>query len=191
MNIWEILVTSAGLSLDVYAVAICKGAVVGKIDNKKLAQMSIIFAAWQTGALFLGNLFMMVPAFKEQYQRITGIWYGIAAVILLGIGIYMLQKGIRKKAVFERLESWGTIKEMCLLSLATSVDAFLTGIGFSFLETGLLAETLAVGIMTILAVTLGIFTGYRLGYEQKYKAHFIGGLLFTIVSVEIFINYLP
>lgn len=46
MNIWEILLTAAGLSLDVYAVCICKGAVIGRIDGKKLTQMCIVFSAW-------------------------------------------------------------------------------------------------------------------------------------------------
>ncbi|QNM04815.1 manganese efflux pump MntP [Qiania dongpingensis] len=190
VNIWETLLTSAGLSLDVYAVAICKGAVVGQIDKKKLVQMCVIFSAWQVGALLTGNLVMLVPAFAEQSRHITLVWYGIAAAILLGVGVYMLQKGVRKKPIFEQLEAWGSVKEMCLLGLATSVDAFLTGVGFAFMETGLAKETLAVGILTAAAVVLGVYTGYRLGYEQKYKAHFIGGLLLTLVSLEIFISYL-
>ena len=54
MNIWEILLTAAGLSLDVYAVCICKGAVIGRIDGKKLTQMCIVFSAWQVCALLAG-----------------------------------------------------------------------------------------------------------------------------------------
>lgn len=190
MNLWEIIATSAGLSLDVYAVTICKGAVIGKIDNKKMIQMCLIFAVWQVEALLAGNIFMLVPAFADQYRHITVVWYGLTAVILIMIGLYMLQKGIRRQPIFEQLESWGGIKEMCLLGAAASVDAFFTGVGFAFVETGLLKEVLAVGAMTVLSVILGINTGYRLGYEQKYKAHFIGGLVLVVVGMEIFISYL-
>ena len=190
MNRWELVFTSIGLSLDVYAVAICKGAVVRKIETKKLLQMCLIFSVWQICSLLAGNLFMVIPAFAERSYRIGRIWYGLTAIILMGVGIYMLYKGIRGRPIQERLEAWGSIKEMCLLSMATSVDAFLTGVGFAFMETGLLEEAAAVGVMTVLAVVLGIYTGYLLGYEQKYKAHIIGGIILTGIGVEITVRYL-
>ena len=174
MNIWEILLTAAGLSLDVYAVCICKGAVIGRIDGKKLTQMCIVFSAWQVCA--------------ENGGHISGIWYGLAAAILLGMGFYMLRKGAKKEPVEERLEAWGTVKEMCVLSAAVSADAFLTGIGFAFTRTRLSEELLAVAIMTAAAVMLGIYTGYRLGYEQKNRAYVVGGVLYEVVGVEVLVS---
>ncbi len=190
LNLWEILFTSAGLSLDVYAVAICKGAVIKQIDRKKLAQMCLIFTSFQMCALLLGNLFMLVPAFAGESRRISLIWYVLAGIIFLEVGGYMLYKGIRKEQIFERLEPWGSAKEMCLLSIAVSVDAFLTGIGFAFVETSLLKEVIAVGVLTVAAVILGIITGYRLGYEQKHKVHTVGGLILMAAGIEVFVNYL-
>lgn len=190
MNVWEIIVTSVGLSLDVYAVAICKGAVVRKIEGKRLVQMCLIFALWQILALLLGNLFMLVPDFAESSERIRAVWCMLTALILLGIGGFMLYQGIKKQPVSERLEAWGGLKEMCFLSFATSADAFLTGIGFAFMESSILVQALAVGIMTVAAVAGGLYTGYMLGWEQKYKAHAVGGMIFIIVSVEIAVTYL-
>lgn len=188
MNIWEILLTAAGLSLDVYAVCICKGAVIGRIDGKKLTQMCIVFSAWQVCALLAGNLFTLVPEAAENGGHISGIWYGLAAAILLGMGFYMLRKGAKKEPVEERLEAWGTVKEMCVLSAAVSADAFLTGIGFAFTRTRLSEELLAVAVMTAAAVMLGIYTGYRLGYEQKNRAYVVGGVLYEVVGVEVLVS---
>ena len=188
MNLGEILAASVGLSLDVYAVAVCKGAKIRKIDGKKLAQMCLIFTGWQMCALLMGNLIMLIPAIAGESERISLIWYGLSALILFGIGFYMLHKGIRREVIFEQVEPWGSAKELYLLSLATSVDAFLAGIGFGFVDTSLLLEILAVGIMTAAAVIAGIVTGYRLGYEQKHKAQIIGGMILIAAGVEICIT---
>lgn len=188
MNLGEILAASVGLSLDVYAVAVCKGAKIRKIDGRKLAQMCLIFAGWQMCALLIGNLIMLVPAFAGESERFSLIWSGLSALIIFGIGFYMFHKGIHREMMFEQVEPWGNAKELFLLSLATSVDAFWAGIGFGFVDTSLFLEVLAIGIMTVLAVITGIVTGYRLGYEQKHKAQIIGGLILIAAGIEICIT---
>lgn len=190
MKVWEIWIASVGLSLDVYAVTVCKGAVIGKVERAKLVQMCLVFGLWQTGALLVGNLFSLVPALEESPERIQAVWRMLTALILVGIGGYMLHRGLRRQPVAERLEAWGDLKEMCLLSFATSADAFLTGIGFAFMESNILAEALAVGITTVAAVAAGIYTGYLLGWEQKYKAHILGGAIFIAVGAEIAVRSL-
>lgn len=190
MKVWEIWFASVGLSLDVYAAAICKGAVVGRVERRKLAQMCLIFGLWQTGALLLGNLFSLAPALAESTERLRAVWRMLTAFILVGIGGYMLCRGIRRQPVAERLEAWGDVKEMCLLSFATSADAFLTGIGFAFMESDILAEALAVGVTTVAAVAAGIYTGYLLGWEQKYKAYVLGGAIFIVMGAEVAVGSL-
>ena len=81
MNLGEILAASVGLSLDVYAVAVCKGAKIRKIDGRKLAQMCLIFTGWQMCALLIGNLIMLVPVFAGESERFSLIWSGLSALI--------------------------------------------------------------------------------------------------------------
>ena len=79
---------------------------------------------------------------------------------------------------------------MCLAAGITSLDAFFAGIGTGFLETELLAELITMAVVTILIVILGMYTGYRLGWEQKKKANGLGGIILCLAGIDVIIRYL-
>ena len=188
MSIWEIIFLAIGLSLDVYAVVVLYGAMLAKIEKKKLACMSIIFCAWQVLSILAGNLVTLIPVFRETSLGMQRLWDGLSVVIFFALGAYMLYKAWRREVVFERRTEI-SYKNVCVMAAITSLDAFFAGIGAGFLETGLLEEAIVIGISTIVLVILGIYTGYRLGYEQKKPANGIGGVILIIAGIDVIIQY--
>ena len=135
MSLLEIIIISVGLSLDVFAVVVCYGAVLLKVERSKLTKIILIFSLWQVGAVVGGCFIMHIP-----YLR--------------------------------------------------GIDAVIAGVGFGFMQTVILPVALSMLIITILVVIAGIYTGYRLGYEQKTKAYNIGGILLMISAINIIVKYM-
>ncbi len=189
MNLLEVIFVSIGLTLDVYAVMVCKGAMFSRIRKSQLIISSAIFGAWQLMALLLGNLITAIPLFKDDSRIFSVIGQGISAIIFFAIGIYMLWKAWRNETIFEHREDRINFKEICLLAVITGFDAFFAGIGFAFLETKVLMEAFIILVVTIILVILGTFTGYRLGYEQKSKAYMIGGTILILAGLDVIIRY--
>lgn len=190
MNLLEILWISIGLSFDVFAVMVCKGAMLPKIHVKDAICACAIFCVWQQLALLAGNLFAAIPLFSLAYGNISRIWNVVSVLIFAALGCYMLWKAHRRETFFEHREEHLGLKSICILACITSLDAFFAGIGFALLKTELFVEAAAIVIVTILVVIIGLYTGYRLGYEQKKKAYSVGGVLLITAGIDVVIRYL-
>ena len=181
MNLGEVLLIAVGLSLDVFAVVICRGALLSRIEKKRLLLLSAIFALWQVGALLAGSLLGQLSSSSRALKELNVIWRTGSMVIFIIAG-----KG---RPIQEKCNDDFPVKEMIFLACATSLDAFFAGIGFAFLQTSLLKETISIAVVTVLAVLLGIYTGYRLGYEFRARAYMIGGILLVAAGVELFVRF--
>lgn len=189
MTIWEIILVAIGLSLDVYAVVVLYSAMLVRIEKRKLASMCLIFAGWQMLAVLVGTLITHLPFFKMVSTQVEHLWDVISVVIFFALGAYMLYKAGKHEVVFEH-RSEINYKKVCVAALITSLDAFFAGIGTGFLETGLVTELITMAVVTILTVILGMYTGYRLGWEQKKKANGLGGVILIAAGVDVIIRYL-
>lgn len=189
MNLVEIILISMGLSLDVFAVTICEGAMLARVEKKKLVIMCVIFCVWQLVAVQTGNLITLIPIFANSSTSMQLIWNGISVVILVVLGIYMLYKAWRREAIFEHLSDID-YKKVCITAIITSLDAFFAGIGFGFMDTEVIKVQVSLEIATILSVIIGVYTGYRMGYEQKTKAYGIGGIILILSAIELIVRYL-
>ena len=190
MNEWEILLVSLGLSLDVCAAMICKGAVIARWEKPKIFCVAILFTLWQVLALLAGSLIRLLPWVSRKTFRIQQIGAVLSVVIFVLLGFYMLMKAWRREPFDERRESTTDWKALCLLAVLTSLDALFAGIGLAVMDTALWKEALALAVGTIVTGVLGAWIGYRLGVEQKNKAYLIGGVLLVIAGLEATINYL-
>lgn len=184
MNLVEIILISIGLSLDIFAVTICEGAMLARIEKKKLVIMCAIFCLWQLVAVQAGNLISLIPIFADSTTSMQVVWNGISITILIGLGVYMLYKAWRRETIFEHVSDI-SYKKVCITALITSIDAFFAGIGFGFMEAEFIIVQIAIETATILSVILGVYTGYRMGYEQKTKAYGIGGIILICSAIEI------
>ena len=124
MNLAEILVISVGLSFDVFAVMICEGAMLVRVEKKKLICMGLIFCGWQLAAVLVGNLITLIPPFQNSSNGLQKVWDGLSVVIFMALGAYMLYKAWKNEPVFET-RSAVNYRSTCVVAMATSLDAFL------------------------------------------------------------------
>ena len=182
MSLIEILIISIGLSLDVYAVVVCQGAVLLKIEKTKLLKMSLFFCAWQVVAVAIGHAVTLIPYLADIAKNVSYVGEFISVIIFTVIGVYMLYKAWKNEGILERLSDVN-YKQLC-------VAALFAGMGFGLLKARFYIVALSILIITAVMVILGLYTGRRLGYEQKTKAYGIGGILLLISAIDVVLKYL-
>jgi len=190
MLYWEVLLVCIGLSLDVFAVAVCQGALLGHIKKGRLTVMGVIFCIMQVAGLELGQQLSALPSLWNLYDAMLMIWRTISALIYFALSAYLLFKAIRHQPIVERRSE---IRYRRILGLAalTSIDALLAGFSSGLLNTYWLSSGLTLFLITGLGVVTGVITGYYFGYEPKTKAYWGGGLLFLAIGITTLIRYLP
>ncbi len=190
MSVPEIIVISAGLSLDVFVAVAYMGAGFSKINKKNLFGLCMIFGSIQWGCLIIGNLLTLLPIFRNSSSsKIAKQWEAVTVMIFVGLGIYMIWKSLNKKNILERRNDKIDWKKTTFLALVTSVDAFLAGIGMGFLEAEMIHQSLTIFPITVLSVVLGVYAGYRMGTVHNSQAYLAGGALFLIAGVDVIIQY--
>lgn len=188
MSLAELFIIAVGLSMDAFAVAVCKGLSVRKAGIKEMAKAGLWFGGFQ-GLMpligyFLGSTF-------ESY--ITKIDHWIAFVLLGIIGANMIKESFSKKDECDCDDSGGYmhIKEMFTLAVATSIDALAVGITFALLpDVNIGAAVGFIGVITFLLSAAGIKIGNIFGAKFKSKAEFAGGLILILMGLKILLEHL-
>ena len=184
MTVVEIGILLFGLSLDVAAVVMCDGATLEKIEKEKVFSICGIFCLWQFAAIMAGNLVSYMLVFWHTGDSVQKVWNQIAGMIFAGIGSCMVYKAWQRRQILER-RSDIEFRKICKEALITSGQAFFAGIGLGLLDTRM---NIVAGILegvTVFAVIMGIYIGYRFGYEQKTKAYLVGGAMLLIEGICI------
>ncbi len=182
MTFTEILLFGTGLSMDAFAVAVCKGLSMKRFDVKKCFLIALFFGGFQALMPFIG--YMLGNTF-EQY--ITEFDHWVAFVLLAYIGIKMIREA------FEKDDECGcckeesiNIKELFVLAVATSIDALAVGITFSFYPDINIFESITViGITTFLLSWGGVMAGNKFGSRYKQKAEISGGIILVLLGAKI------
>ena len=177
MGIIEIILIAFGLAMDAFAVAVCKGLAIRKINFKKIVKVGLWFGIFQAFMPILG--FLLGNSFAKFMQAFSN-W--IAFVLLTWIGINMLRELNKKEG--ETINEDISAKKMFPLAIATSIDALMVGITFSFLKINILTSALCIGIITFLLSMLGVKVGNRFGDKYEKKAQIIGGILLIGLGVK-------
>ncbi len=181
MEFWEILVIAVGLSMDAFAVSICKGLAAGRATNRQALSAGLWFGGFQalmpTLGYFLGYRFRDI---------IESVDHWIAFFLLCYIGLDMI-RGARKKENEDADFGW---KKMFTMAVATSIDALATGVMFSFMEVDIVPTALSIGLITFGFSYCGIRLGARLGYSFKEKAQIAGGIVLIAMGFKILLEHL-
>lgn len=184
MSTWELLILAIGLSMDAFAVAICKGLA---IKEAKLKHMII------TGAYFGGFQALMPVAgyllgvnFKGLIERFD---HWIAFLLLVLIGGNMLREALKKEEEEEMNTSFGP-KSMIPLAVATSIDALAVGVTFAFLQVQIIPAVSMIGVTTFLFSFVGVKIGNIFGLKYKTKAEFAGGIILILIGLKILLEHL-
>ena len=182
MGLWELFVIAVGLSMDAFAVSICKGLSVKKVTKKHLLIAGLYFGGFQALMPLIG--YWLGSRFQS---LITNIDHWIAFVLLGIIGLNMIRES-RGKA--EELDSSFSFKSMFPLAIATSIDALAVGITFAFLQVRIVPAVTFIGIVTFVFSVAGVKIGNVFGAKYKSTAELVGGIVLIVMGVKILLEHL-
>ena len=184
MGLLELLILAVGLSMDAFAVAVCKGLSMEKISIRKMAVVGLWFGGFQ--ALMPAIGYLLGTTF-EKYITAIDHW---AAFVLLGIiGANMIKESFSKDE--DKADGSLGFKVMLTMAVATSIDALAVGITFALLpDVNIVAAVLAIGCITFLLSALGVKIGNVFGAKYKSKAEFTGGIILILLGVKILLEHL-
>lgn len=183
MTLFNLFLIAVGLSMDAFAVSVCKGLAMEKAPLKKAAVAGAWFGSFQALMPLIGYL---LGSRFEKY--ITRIDHWIAFILLALIGINMIKEAFSKEE--EKASSTMYFKEMFLLAVATSIDALAVGITFAFLRVDLLPAVCLIGATTFVLSALGVKVGNLFGSRYKSRAELAGGILLILMGVKILLEHL-
>ena len=187
----EIVLITIGMSLDTFAAVECQGALVAKLEKKRLSMEVTVIALWQTIALLIGSfLVTLLNQYDTQLSGEAFIGRILAILILFGMGLRMFVKAWRNERIVEKREDGLDIKKTFFSIAKGTIFTILTGIAFAFLEADIKAVLIMIICVTIAMVIIGLYTGYRLGFEQKSKAYIGGGALLIAAGIDVIVRYI-
>lgn len=182
MNLLELFILAIALSMDAFAVSICKGLSMKKMSWKKALLAGLYFGGFQAGMPLVG--YVLGVQFKD---FITSIDHWIAFVLLVFIGGSMIKES---REASEELNDCFDVRTMILLAVATSIDALAVGVTFAFLTVDILPAVSLIGIITFLFSFVGIKIGNVFGTKYKSKAELVGGIILVLIAVKILLEHL-
>ena len=180
MNTLELVLIALGLSMDAFAVSICKGLSLGRIGWKHMALAGIWFGGFQalmpTIGYYLGNVFTAL---------ITAYNYWIAFALLSLIGANMIKESFEKEACPDANMS---ASAMLALAIATSIDALAVGVTFAFMDVAILPAAATIGAITFACSAAGVKVGSFFGMKYKAKAERAGGAVLILIGLKILLE---
>lgn len=184
MQIWELIITAVALSMDAFAVAVCKGLSLERVRGSHM----VITGAWFGGfqalmpliGFFVGSLFA---------DYITSFDHWIAFVLLGLIGANMIKEALSGESC-PADASFG-FKTMLTMAVATSIDALAVGVSFALLpDVNILAAVCSIGVITFALSAFGVKVGSVFGAKYKSKAELVGGIVLCLMGVKILLEHL-
>ncbi len=191
MGFVELFLLGVGLSMDAFAVAVCKGLGMRRVNYRHAAIIALFFGAFQGLMPLVGWLL------GTQFESfVTPIDHWVAFVLLGGIGGKMLWdafheekddgEGCGCEKAGERLD----LRELTLLAVATSIDALAVGITFAFLQVDIVPAVLTIGITTFVLSLVGVIVGNQFGSRFERPATIAGGVVLILLGVKILLEHL-
>lgn len=174
--------------MDAFAVAVCKGLSMKKVNKKQCLTIALFFGGFQALMPLIGYL---LGSRFEAY--ITDIDHWIAFLLLGFIGGKMLLEGIRESSEpveVKQLDPPLDLKELFILAVATSIDALAVGITFAFLGTPILEAIVIIGVTTFLLSIAGVYAGNIAGNRYRKGAQIAGGVILILIGLKILLEHL-
>ena len=194
MGFLELFLLAIGLSMDAFAVSVCKGLAMQKVTFRNAAICGVWFGGFQALMPFIGYL---LGSGFEKYINAVAPW--IAFVLLALIGGNMIREALSKDDEEEDTSAALDVKTMFLMAVATSIDALAVGITFACVPVEIIAasplvNTLVavclIGATTFVLSCVGVKAGSVFGSRYKSKAEFVGGTILILIGVKILLEHL-
>ena len=186
MSIAELFIIALGLSMDAFAVAICKGLSVGKLRPKHMLICGIYFGLFQGLMPLIGWLLGI------RFQSlIVNVDHWIAFILLGIIGGNMIKEALGQDDECEECAGDSfCFRAMLPLAVATSIDALAVGVTFAFLDVSIAPAVSFIGVITFVCSAVGVKIGNVFGTKFKSKAEFFGGAVLILMGLKILIEHL-
>ena len=183
MSILELIVIAVGVSMDAFAVSVCKGLSVRVLRPRYALSVALWFGGFQALMPLVG--YFVGISFADY---VTAFDHWIAFVLLAFIGANMIKESFETDSC--DMDSDLSFKVMFAMAVATSIDALAVGISFAFLKMNIWTSILIIGVTTAAFSGAGICIGNLFGCRYKSKAEFAGGAILVIIGLKILIEHL-
>ena len=179
----ELLLIGVGLSMDAFAVSICKGLAMRRVNKKQAFVIGLFFGGFQALMPALGYLL------GSQFESmITQIDHWIAFVLLGIIGSSMIKESREDEE--EEVSASFDVKTMLALAVATSIDALAVGVTFAFLHVNIVWAVTFIGCTTFVLSAIGVKAGNVFGMKYKSRAELVGGVILILMGIKILLEHL-
>lgn len=188
MGFIEFFLTGIGLSMDAFAVAICKGLGMRKVNYRQMLLIALFFGGFQALMPLLGWLLG-----RQFEQYITSVDHWIAFALLVLIGANMLREARKGDDTADAETVYDAplpLGQLLLMAIATSIDALAVGISFAFLGVNIWLAIAIIGTTTFLISAAGVFIGNRFGNRYEKRATIAGGIILILLGVKILLEHL-
>lgn len=192
MGLWELILLAVALSMDAFAVAVCKGLAMDRVTPKKALIVGLWFGGFQAGMPLIG--YLLGSRFQSYIVQID---HWIAFILLGVIGVNMIREAFDKDEEEDECDSL-SFKTMFVMAVATSIDALAVGITFAFLTLDLpvgnipaiIPAVALIGVITCALSMLGVKVGSVFGTKHKSKAELAGGIILILLGTKILLEHL-
>ena len=181
MSFPELLLIAVGLSMDAFAVSICKGLSLQKLRARHAVLAGLYFGGFQALMPLIGW------ALGYRFEHIIeSVDHWIAFFLLAIIGLSMIREANKVEEVNDDLG----FKTMLLLAVATSIDALAVGVTFAFLQVRIVTAASLIGVTTFLISAVGVYIGHIFGLKYRAKAEIAGGVILIVIGLKILLEHL-
>ena len=189
MGLIELILIAVGLSMDAFAVSICKGLNMRQMNYRHAGIIALFFGGFQALMPFIGWLLG-----KQFEAYITRLDHWVAFVLLALIGANMIREALGEEEDTahpeECRQSALQLKELFLLAIATSIDALAVGITFAFLQVRIIPAVSLIGLTTFVISFIGVGIGHRFGSRFEKRAEITGGVILILIGLKILLEHL-
>lgn len=181
MKVWELFVIAVGLSMDAFAVSICKGLSTKNVRREHMVVTGLYFGGFQALMPLAG--YLLGSRFQSMIQRVD---HWIAFVLLALIGANMVRES---QGEAEHLDDSFTPGTMLPLAVATSIDALAVGVTFAFLNVRIIPAAALIGVTTFALSAIGMRLGNVFGARYQARAELAGGIVLILMGVKILLEH--
>ncbi|MGI6084856.1 MAG: manganese efflux pump MntP family protein [Acetivibrionales bacterium] len=185
MTILELFIVAVGLSMDAFAVSVCKGLAMKDSSLTKAGAVGLWFGGFQALMPLLG--FFLGSRFKTS---ISAYDHWIAFALLAIIGVNMIREALKKDDCCDVNSESLELKVMLPMAVATSIDALAVGITFAVLKVDIIPAVCFIGSITFALTIIGVKVGCIFGTKYKSKAELIGGIILVLIGLKILFEHL-
>lgn len=185
LSIWALILMGIGLSADAFAAALAIGVKKRVVNAQLVLSVGTVFAAFQAAMPVIG--WLLASSFSE---FVAPVDHWIAFGLLSLLGVNMIREAVSASENDSRDSGDVGFHRLCLLGLATSIDALAVGVSLAMVDTSLPQAVLVIALATLALSAAGVLIGHRAGLRFRKPAEISGGLVLIAIGFKVLLDHL-